>query len=168
MSIQENEVDPGLDPDKATFVRPRVTSSHTAGTKVTVTSRAHSWVIDEPAHKGGTDLGPTPLESLLGSLVGCETVVLQIVAKAIGFQYASVDITCEGTADMRGARGVKGVRPYFSSVRMDITLATDEPEHRIDLLRRNVELRCPVMNLFAAADVELDITWAIVPVGGAA
>lgn len=29
-------------------------------------------ILDEPAKIGGTDLGPTPLEGLLGCLAGCE------------------------------------------------------------------------------------------------
>ena len=29
-------------------------------------------ILDEPAKMGGTDMGPTPLEGLLGCLAGCE------------------------------------------------------------------------------------------------
>ena len=62
-------------------------------------------------------------------------------------------------ADMRGARGVKGVRPYFTTVDMVIEIETDESEKRLELLRRNVEQRCPVMNLFESADVEMNVIW---------
>ena len=163
MATEAYEVDPGLDPSKASYITPSVRSRSAKGSLVSVSARDHSWIIDEPSHKGGTDQGPTPLESLLGSLVGCESVVLRIVADAIGFDFSDLEIECEGTADMRGARGVKGVRPYFTKVKMVITLKTDESERRIDLLRRNVELRCPVMNLFESADVSMDITWTILP-----
>lgn len=167
MATQSHEVDPGLDPTKARIISPRVRSETGANTRVSVSSRGHQWVIDEPAEKGGTDDGPTPLESLLGSLVGCESVVLRLVADAIGFSYSNLVIDCEGTADLRGARGVKGVRPYFTRVDMEIALTTDESERRIDLLRRNVELRCPVMNLFESADVQMNINWNILPKGNA-
>lgn len=163
MPTQTFEVDPGLDPTKAHIIHPRVRTDNSDGTRVTVFTQNHAWTIDEPKHKGGSDLGPTPLESLLGSLAGCESVVLRLVANAIDFKYSDLKIDCEGTADLRGARGVGGVRPYFTHVKIVLTLATDEPEHRIDLLRRNVELRCPVMNLFSSADVEMDVVWTIVP-----
>lgn len=163
MATDFNEVDPGLDPSKAKIILPRVRCEAGSGTRVAVSSRDHRWVIDEPAEKGGSDEGPTPLESLLGSLVGCESVVLRLVADTIGFRYSNLVIDCEGTADLRGARGVKGVRPYFTRVSMEIALTTDEGERRIDLLRRNVELRCPVMNLFESADVEMNIRWTILP-----
>lgn len=158
--MNDFDIAPSIENTKsATLVHPTVTARQTGGTLVSVGTRSHRWIIDEPTHKGGTDLGPTPLESLLGSLVGCETVVLQLVADAIGFKYSDIEITCEGTADMRGARGVKGVRPYFSAVKMVISLTTDEPAKRLELLRRNVEQRCPVMNLFESADVKMDVSW---------
>ena len=157
------EIKPDIDPSKAQFITPSVRATNGAESIVTVTSRDHEWSIDEPTEKGGTNQGPTPLEALLGSLVGCESVVLKLVAKAIGFSYAGLTIDCTGTADMRGARGVKGVRPYFTKVEMVIDLRTNEPEKRIDMLRRNVEQRCPVMNLFNGAGVEMDVTWKISP-----
>lgn len=166
--MNDFDIAPSIENTKtATLIHPTVTARQTEGTLVSVGTRSHRWIIDEPTHKGGTDLGPTPLESLLGSLVGCETVVLKLVADAIGFDYSDIEITCEGTADMRGARGVKGVRPYFSAVKMVISLTTDEPAKRLELLRRNVEQRCPVMNLFESADVEMDVTWKTTPKGTA-
>lgn len=42
---------------------------------------------------------------------------------------------------------------------MVIDIVTEESEQRLALLRRNVEQRCPVMNLFDGAGVEMDVTW---------
>ncbi len=44
-----------------------------------------------------------------------------------------------------------------------MTLYTDEPAERIAKLRKNVEYRCPVMNLLRDADVDLDVTWETRP-----
>ncbi|MEM8663145.1 MAG: OsmC family protein [Pseudomonadota bacterium] len=165
MSTQTDgyEIQPDIDPSTAKYITPTVRATNHAKSLVTVTARDHTWTIDEPTEKGGTNEGPTPLEALLGSLVGCESVVLGLVAKAIGFQYSGLTIDCTGTADMRGARGVKGIRPYFTKVAVTINIATDEPQKRLELLRRNVEQRCPVMNLFEGADVEMDVTWNVSP-----
>ena len=46
---------------------------------------------------------------------------------------------------------------------MHIRIHTDESQERLDRLAHNVEYRCPVMNLFRSADVELDVKWEKVP-----
>jgi uncharacterized OsmC-like protein len=164
MTLTEHEIAPTIENTKTpTLIHPKVTARLMDKTLVSVGTRSHRWIIDEPEHKGSTDLGPTPLESLLGSLVGCESVVLKLVADAIGFKFSDLNITCEGTADMRGARGVKGVRPYFSAVSMTIEITTSESGKRLETLRQNVEQRCPVMNLFESADVDMKVTWTAKP-----
>ena len=40
-----------------------------------------------------------------------------------------------------------------------IRVHTDEPPDRFARLTKNVEYRCPVMNLFKSADVDVDVKW---------
>jgi uncharacterized OsmC-like protein len=145
--------------DRPTWIRPAVRARNPASLRTEIRIRQHDLVSDEAEHKGGTDSGPTPLETALASLAACEAVIIRVVATALGFAYRGVDIACEGVADLRGARGVAGIRPHFQSVRLVITLDTEEPERRIALLRRNVEQRCPVLNLFIAAGVAVELDW---------
>jgi len=42
---------------------------------------------------------------------------------------------------------------------MKIRVHTDESQERFERLTRNVEYRCPVMNLFKSADVDVEVTW---------
>ncbi len=72
------------------------------------------------------------------------------------------DMDPEGDVDPRGSRGVAGVRPYFLAVRLNIMLHSDEPPERVAKLRKNVENRCPVMNLFRDAGVEVTVNWETV------
>ena len=46
-------------------------------------------------------------------------------------------------------------------------VCTDEPESRVNQLIKNVEYRCPVLNLLRAADVRLNVDWQIQPASGA-
>ena len=57
---------------------------------------------------------------------------------------------------------MRGVRPYFNWVRMNIRILSDEPPERLEKLKKNVEYRCPVMNLFRSADVEVEANWVLV------
>ncbi|MEK9723613.1 MAG: OsmC family protein [Rhodospirillaceae bacterium] len=122
---------------------------------------------DEPDTLGGTNSAPNPLESVLISLVGCDGVIINGVAKAMGFAYKAVDFDCESQIDVRGSKGVPGVRPYFESCKLKIVLYTDESQKRVDQLIRNVEFRCPVMNLLRAADVHMDVDWQVRPAADA-
>jgi uncharacterized OsmC-like protein len=104
---------------------------------------------------------------VLVALVGCDRVIINGVAKAMGFDYAAVEFDCQSQIDVRGPKGVQGVRPYFESCDLTIVLYTDEPEERVNQLIKNVEYRCPVMNLLRAADVRLNVDWQVRPAAGA-
>lgn len=146
---------PSIDPNtKALGIR-RVSARNEATTRTVMMVRDHIVVTDEK----GLNTGPTPLEMTLSSLLGCEGVIINRCAEAMNFAYTAVDMEADGEVDQRGSRGVQGVRPYFNWVRLRIRLHTDETQERLDRLVRNVESRCPVMNLFKSADVDLDIRW---------
>ena len=160
MSTPETDLlPPSVDPNKSALGIRRVVARNEASTRSVMMVRDHILVSDEK----GTNTGPTPLEICLSSLLGCEGVIINRCAEAMRFEYTGVDIEADGEVDQRGSRGVQGVRPYFNWVRVKIRIHTDEPQDRLDRLARNVEYRCPVMNLFRSADVKLDVTWEKVP-----
>lgn len=50
------------------------------GFRCRLTSGMHCWTIDEPASLGGSDHGPDPVASLLGSLLSCLTIAFKATA----------------------------------------------------------------------------------------
>lgn len=146
---------PSVDPNTSVLGIRRVVARNEASTRTVMMVRDHVLVSDEK----GTNTGPTPLEMCLSSLLGCEGVIINRCAEAMQFRYSAVDIEADGEVDQRGSRGVQGVRPYFNWVRVRIRVHTDEPQDRLNRLARNVEYRCPVMNLFRSADVRLEVSW---------
>ena len=153
---------PSVDPKTPKIGIRTVSGSNDATCRTVLRVREHCLVTDEPQ---GSDTGPTPLETTLAGLIGCEGVIINRCAEAMRFAYAGVEIEGEGEVDGRGSRGVRGVRPYFNWVRLTIRIRTDEPPERLERLRRNVEHRCPVMNLFRSADVPVEAEWLTEPVG---
>lgn len=148
-------LEPSVDPNKKALGIRRVSARNEASTRTVMMVRDHILVTDEK----GTNTGPTPLEMTLSSLLGCEGVIINRCAEAMGFKYTGVDMEGDGEVDQRGSRGVQGVRPYFNWVKLRIRVHSDESEERFRRLIKNVEYRCPVMNLFKSADVEVDIKW---------
>lgn len=151
---------PGVDPKAKKLGIRRVVGINDAGTKTVCTVRDHQVITDEPF---GSNEGPTPLETTLAALVGCEGVIINRCAGAMGFSYSKVEIEAEGEVDGRGSRGVAGVRPYFNWVKLKIRLRSPETAERLHKLQRNVEFRCPVMNLMKSADVDVEARWILVP-----
>jgi len=146
---------PSVDPNtKALGIR-RVSARNEASTRSVIMVRDHIVITDEKE----SNTGPTPLEMTLSSLLGCEGVIINRCAEAMQFAYTAVDMEADGEVDQRGSRGVQGVRPYFNWVKLRIRVHTEETQDRFDRLIRNVEARCPVMNLFKSADVDVQITW---------
>lgn len=165
MSLKRDDNDPQLlppavDPDKLRIGIRKVTARNAATARSVMTVRGHEVVTDEP---NDGDTGPTPLETTLSALLGCEGVIIYRCAGAMGFSYSAVEMEAEGEVDQRGSRGVRGVRPFFNWVRMTIRIHSGETPERLEKLRRNVEYRCPVMNLFRAADVDVEAVWELVP-----
>lgn len=146
---------PSVDPNKKALGIRRVSARNEASTRSVMMVRDHIVVTDEKE----TNTGPTPLELTLSSLLGCEGVIINRCAEAMQFSYTAVDMEADGEVDQRGSRGVQGVRPYFNWVKLRIGVHTEETQDRFERLTKNVEYRCPVMNLFKCADVDVNIIW---------
>ncbi|SFR46842.1 OsmC family protein [Litoreibacter janthinus] len=146
---------PSVDPNKQALGIRRVIARNEASTRSVMMVRDHVVITDEKE----SNTGPTPLEMTLSSLLGCEGVIINRCAEAMKFSYTAVDMEGDGEVDQRGSRGVQGVRPYFNWVKLKIRVHTDETQERFDRLTKNVEYRCPVMNLFKSADVDVMIQW---------
>ena len=164
--IDPDIIEPSIDPETKKIGIRHVKATNAAGTRTKIQVRDFDPVYtDEPSSLGGTNSAPSPLETVLVALVGCDGVIINGVASAMGFAYAGVDFACESQIEVRGPKGVAGIRPYFETAKLDIIVYTDEPDARFQQLRKNVEFRCPVMNLLHAAEVGMDITWTVRPAG---
>lgn len=161
-------LEPGVDPKKKVVTYRNLVGKTAAGGSRTVIEVRDTpgLVIDEPEARGGTNTGPTPVETVLGGLCGCDAAITHQVAHLLKFEYGDVDYTCDAEIDIRGPQGVKGVRPYFEKVTVRKTIRTNEPADRVEKLMKNVEQRCPVSNLIRDAGVDLHIEWIVEPLDG--
>jgi len=154
--------DPVVDPNTKRLIARSVKGSSLGTARTEIHIRDFTMlVMDEPETSGGTDTGPTPFEVSLAALIGCESVMIAGVATAMGFEYEGVDFEASGTFDLRGPKGVPGIRPFFETVDLMIVLYTEEPPERIERLAKNVEHRCPILNLMRDGGVVVSIDWQI-------
>ena len=123
-------------------------------------------VTDEPIAHGGTGEGPSPLQTVLGALCGCEAVTFNRTATEYGFAYDGIDFEAAFTIDIRGRMGMRGIRPHFQTVRVQAIVHTGETEERLRAaVVEETEARCPVFNLFKDAAVDMEMVWVRRPPG---
>lgn len=117
------------------------------------------FVTDEPVTHGGTGEGPSPLQTVVGALCGCESVTFHRTAQEMDFEYEKIEFAAEYTIDIRGRMGVREVRPHFQTIRVEAVVTTPESEERLAEVVEETERRCPVFNLVTDAGVTTEMRW---------
>ncbi len=118
---------------------------------------------DEPIAHGGTGEGPSPLQTVVGALCGCEAVTFRRTATEMGFEYDKIEFEAGYTIDIRGRMGKRDVTAHFQTVKVQATVTTDETEERLAEVVEETEARCPVFNLIKDAGVRTQMVWAKQP-----
>ncbi len=127
---------------------------------VTETEKGQRVITDEAVEMGGTDAGANPLETLLGALAGCETVVANMAAKEMGIELEGLEFDIKGYFDPRGFMGEPNVCPYFQKVEITAYVATDATEQQVEELHKKANSRCPVFTMISSTkDVEVESRW---------
>lgn len=143
------------------LIRRKALSARNDGGLMTVidTGEYGLLVTDEPEGHGGTGEGPSPLQTVVGALCGCESVTFNRTAAELGFRYGGISFDAEFTIDIRGRLGNREVRPHFQTVRVQAIVDTDETDERLREVVEETEARCPVFNLLRDAGVRLEMHW---------
>ncbi|MCF6092594.1 OsmC family protein [Microaerobacter geothermalis] len=123
--------------------------------------RDFSFLVDEPEKIGGDNQAPTPLEYVMGAFNGCIFVVIEMVAKEIGFRFDDVKISSTAWVDRRGLYGVENVSPYYKEVYNSIVFYTSESPERLEQLKKTVKKRCPLYNLIKDTGIPVNLDWKI-------
>lgn len=114
------------------------------GLKVLTKSRSFSIIQDEPKSLGGTDLGMSPVETLLSALGACQAIVASAFAKFHNVDLQDFRVEIEGDIDLDGFRGKKGIRPGFQEIRYKMYFKTSDPLEKIEKFVEFIENTCPV------------------------
>ncbi|MCW3465532.1 OsmC family protein [Chitinophaga nivalis] len=109
-----------------------------AGTpyQVSIDTRGHRWLADEPVTAGGEDTGPQPGELLLSSLGACTAITLKMYAARKKWPLEGVNIT------LRYNKAAKP-DPDTTVIESNIELTGDLDETQRARLME-IALSCPV------------------------
>lgn len=154
-----------LSPIPEDFIRRKTLTAHSDASMRTVIDFGEigTIVTDEPKPHGGESSGPSPLQTVVGALCGCEAVTFRRTASEMKFEYSSLDFDAGYTNDIRGRMGDRTVSPFFQTVKVHIKVTTKQTPEELRQVIEETEARCPVMNLLLAANVKLNVQWEHIP-----
>jgi len=135
------------------------TAVSTSDTGLRVKARDFEFIVDEPPSLGGGDLGPNPVEYVLGSLLGCLNVVVHLVAKEHGVVLDTFEAKAVGNLDPMKFMGKSdAARAGYQDITVEISVSGDATQEVLDQIARESEARCPVSdNLANATPVKISM-----------
>lgn len=140
--------------------RKTLTARNDGGTRTTIDVGEYGRLVtDEPVAHGGTGAGPSPLQTVVGALCGCEAVTFSRTAAEYGLAYSGIDFEAEFKIDIRGRLGNREVRPHFHTVRVVAYVDTAASDYELAAAVEETERRCPVFNLLTDAGVRMHMRW---------
>ena len=134
----------------------RVAARNQEGYLVKAQARSHELILDEPRESGGTDQGPTPLETLLAALAGCLIATLRLHAQRSHIDIESVEAVAEAYVDPRGFIG--RAKPGLQDTKLRLVVKSSADPEKLKELVHNAEKYCPVADtLRSETPVKLEI-----------
>lgn len=139
----------------------RTTCTAQTSTRSTVKSRDIEMVIDEPIERGGTNLGPMPVEMVMAGLAGCTHVIANKLANHYGAPITSMDVDIETTMDSRGTRLIEPIDVPFPKIIINITADMDGPQEAIDEVIARLRHHCAVSKMLRQSGSEVIENWTV-------
>lgn len=144
-----------------TVVTMRLQGRCPSHSRTDVSVRDVSTTIDEPAERGGTNLGPTPTETLMASLVACTNVITHKVAQRNGVAIRALDVRLEAQFDRRGVQLIEEIDVPFPTVTLHIDLMTDADSAAVEKVKRELAMFCPVSKVLRGCGTEVKEVWTV-------
>lgn len=145
---------------------------HGSGTGVAqhlvVPGSSHAFDTDAYPAFGGRDEAPSPLFYLLGSLISCNQVTAQLVAKDLGITLGEFRFEVQGDLDTAVLVSGQDGNANFDRVTVTATIESDAQPDQFAHFAAETERRCPVSQLFVRSGLEFRSTFTQVPLAVAA
>jgi uncharacterized OsmC-like protein len=144
-----------------TVVAMRVSAECPTHARTSARAGKHEIVIDEPAGRGGTDHGPTPIETMIASLLGCTNVILNRVAERHRVEVSALSLAAEADFDRRGVMLDAEVTVPFPEIRLTIDLTTPASDAQVARVKADLGRFCPVSKVIRQSGTRLEEIWKI-------
>ncbi len=146
----------------------QVSGSAETSTRSVIKLRDIELTIDEPIDRGGTNLGPMPVEMVMAGLAGCTHVISNKLANHYGAPITAMEVDIVTTMDSRGTRLIEPIDVPFPKVVINITADMDGPQEAIDQVIANLRHHCAVSKMLQQSGTQIVENWTVNGVAQAA
>lgn len=120
-------------------------------------------IIDEPVERHGTNLAPSPTETMMSALIGCTNVIAKKIAKKMGVTFGQMNMEMSYDFNRLGTLLAEEVEVPFDNVQLDITVETDATAAQLEEIQHELSKYCPVAKVFRAAGMTITENWTAAP-----
>lgn len=137
----------------------KVSSNSPTHSLSNVKVRDIEFAIDEPVERGGTNLGPTPTETIVAALIGCTNVIGHKCAVSLGIDvgHLTIDVDCE--FDRRGVTLAEEIDVPFKALKLNVSCSGAATQAELDQLAVEVAKYCPLSKVFKQAGTVIEESW---------
>jgi len=144
-----------------TIVTQRVHGDCPTHSRTDILTRDVKTVIDEPRERDGTNMGPTPTETLIASLIACTNVISHKCANKHGVDLKSMSIDAESTFDRRGTQLLEEIEVPFQKIRLVIKVTTNASEAELEKVKTDLHRFCPVSKVIRNSGTQIEEVWNV-------
>lgn len=146
--------------EKTTVVQ-RVHAECPTHSRTEVTVRDVKTIIDEPKERDGTNMGPTPTETLVAALVACTNVIGHKCAHKHGVELTAMSIDAETSFDRRGTQLLEEIEVPFPKIKLTINVTTEASEEAMARVRADLHRFCPLAKVVRNSGTQIEEVWNI-------
>jgi uncharacterized OsmC-like protein len=144
-----------------TIVQYKLTGNSISHARTDVETRDVDVTIDEPTERGGTNMGLSPTESLIASLIGCTNVIGQRVGEAHGVHFKDFGIEAIADFDRRGVMMQDEVDIPFPKIVLTISGKADVDEATLEKVKTDLGKFCPIAKVIRGSGTVIEEIWNI-------
>ena len=131
------------------------------GTVLNLINQGDAMLSGMPAARGGTDQGPTPIETMIASLLGCTNVILNRVAEKNHVEVRALSLAAEASFDRHGVLLEEEVAVPFPEIRLTINLTTPSTDLQVERVKADLGKFCPVSRVIRQSGTRLEEIWNV-------
>jgi uncharacterized OsmC-like protein len=144
-----------------TTITQRIHANCPTHSRTDISVRDVRTVIDEPKEREGTNMGPTPTETMVSALIACTNVISHKCAKKHGVEFKAMTVDAESTFDRRGTQLLEEIEVPFPKIRLVINVTTNAGESDMEKVKADLHRFCPVSKVVRNSGTRLEEVWNV-------